>query len=139
MVTENEYAAAVIEIAFQVHRATGPGLLESAYHRMLAFELEEAKIAFEKEVAVPIKYKSIVLESGFRADFIVDNSLLVEIKSVETIQPVHLKQVLTYVRLANLRLGLLINFGEEYLKNGIKRFANGIPDDSPAVGTTPPV
>ncbi|MBV8969364.1 MAG: GxxExxY protein, partial [Verrucomicrobia bacterium] len=80
-----------------------------------------------------------VLESGFRADFIVDNSLLVEIKSVETIQPVHLKQVLTYVRLANLRLGLLINFGEEYLKNGIKRFANGLPDDPPSVGTTPPV
>ena len=85
-------------------------------------------MVFEKEVAVPIKYKSIVLETRFRADFIVDNSLLLEIKSVEAIQPVHLKQVLTYIRLADLKLGLLINFGEEYLKNGIKRFANGIPD-----------
>ena len=131
----NEYAAVLIEMAFQVHRATGPGLLESAYNRMLAFELEEAKVAFEKEVAVPIRYKSIVLESGFRADFIIDNTLLVEIKSLETIQPVHFKQVLTYVRLANLKLGLLINFGEEYLKNGIKRFANGIPDDSSSVGS----
>jgi GxxExxY protein len=126
--TENELAARVLEAGFQIHRRLGPGLLESAYLKILAHILRKEGLDVATEVAVPIEWDGIVLEAGFRADLIIEGKLIVELKSVEKLAPVHTKQVLTYLRLTNMKLGLLINFGEALLKDGIHRVANGMPD-----------
>ncbi len=111
----------VIGLAIEVHRALGPGLLESAYQECLCYELKVEDIAFGRQVALPVAYKSVKLDCGYRMDLVVDGRLVVELKTVEKILPVHEAQLLTYLRLSGIRTGLLLNFNTEVLKNGIKR------------------
>jgi GxxExxY protein len=127
--TENEIAKEVVDAAYKVHTTLGPGLLESVYEVVLAHELKQRGLAAAKQVPVPIQYDSIVFDEGFRADIIVEGMVILELKSVERVAPVHKKQLLTYLRLADKRLGLLINFGEELIKTGISRVVNGLADD----------
>ncbi len=122
--TENELSKIVIGAAMEVHTKLGPGLLESAYQECLYFELVRRKLIVEKEKPLPIVYKEIKLDHGYRIDLLVENKLVIEIKTVETFTDVHLAQVLTYLRLGDFKLGLLINFHVMRLKNGIKRIIN---------------
>ena len=130
-VEENKIASEVLDAAFRIHTQLGPGLLESVYEAVLAHELKKAGFQAIAQSSLPIRYEETVFEVGFRADLVVNGLVIVEIKSVEKLAPVHGKQLLTYLRLTGLRLGLLINFGEEHLKNGIKRIANSLPAPSP--------
>jgi GxxExxY protein len=127
--SENEIAKAVVDAAYHVHKRLGPGLLESAYEAALAFELKRRGLTVERQVGIPVIYESIRLDEGFRADLIVEGKVIVELKSVEATIPVHKKQVLTYLRLADKRLGLLINFGVERIGDGITRLVNGLTED----------
>jgi len=124
--TENEIAKEIVDAAFKIHLTLGPGLLESVYEAVLAYELKQRGLSVVRQQAIPVIYGEIRLEEGFRADLIVEGKVIVELKSVETIAPVHKKQVLTYLRLTNLKLGLLINFGEALIKDGITRVVNGL-------------
>ena len=126
--TENEIAKHIMDAAFFIHRALGPGLLETVYEVILVKKLSEMGVAVERQVPVPIQFENIKFDEGFRADLIVEKKVIVELKSVERLQPVHSKQLLTYLRLTDLRLGLLINFGENLLKHGFKRVVNGLKD-----------
>jgi GxxExxY protein len=127
-VTENQIATQIVDAAFKVHSKLGPGLLESVYEVALAYELEKRGLSVKRQVPVPIKYDDLVFDEGFRADTIVDDSVIVELKSVESIASVHKKQLLTYLRLADKRLGLLINFGAPLIKQGIFRIVNGLKE-----------
>lgn len=124
---ENELAAKVMDAAFLIHRELGPGLLESVYEAVLIKLLTDNGLSVARQVAVPIIFQGISFDEGFRADLIVESKLIIELKSVERLQAVHSKQLLTYLRLTGCKLGLLINFGENLLKDGIKRVANGMP------------
>jgi GxxExxY protein len=124
---ENRIASGVLDAAFRIHTQLGPGLLESVYEVVLAHELKKAGFHAATQAAIPLRYEETVFEVGFRADLLVDDLVLVELKSAEKLAPVHGKQILTYLKLTGLRLGLLINFGEEHLKDGIKRVSNGLP------------
>ena len=126
--TENQIATQIVDAAFQVHSKLGPGLLESVYEVALAYELEKRGLSVKRQVPVPIKYDDLLFNEGFRADTIVDDSVIVELKSVESIAPVHKKQLLTYLRLADKKLGLLINFGAPLIKQGIFRIVNGLKE-----------
>lgn len=121
MKRENRLATKVLDCAFQIHRNLGPGLLESAYQMALGAEFIEQSVPFISQHEVPLEYKGRFLETAYRMDFLVGNSLILEIKSVEALHDVHLAQVLTYLKLSDNRLGLLINFNTSLLKNGIKR------------------
>jgi GxxExxY protein len=112
----------VIGLGIDVHRHLGPGLLESAYEECLCFELAQAGIAFRRQVPLPIVYKDVRLDCGYRMDVVVENELIIEIKAVDRILPVHEAQMLTYLRLARLRAGLLMNFNNVVLKDGLRRF-----------------
>ncbi len=125
---ENPTAKLVLNAAFKVHTALGPGLLESVYEMVLAYELTKAGLSVRRQAPIPIRYESLNFDEGFRADLLVNECVIVELKSVESLAPVHAKQVLTQLRLSSKRLGLLINFGEVHLKDGIKRIANQMPD-----------
>jgi len=125
---ENEIATVVLDAAFKIHTNLGPGLLESVYEAVLAYELTKRGVVVRRQVPIPIRYEGLSFEEGFRADLLAGESVVVELKSVETLAPVHGKQVLTQLRLSGHRLGLLINFGEVHLKDGIKRVANGLLD-----------
>ena len=129
LMNENELSKVILDAAFKVHTKTGPGLLETVYEVTLAHELRKQGIKVERQVPIPIRYDELVFEEGFRADLLVDDKVIVELKSVEKLIRVHGKQVLTQLRLSNRKLGLLINFGEVHLKNGIERVVNGLPDD----------
>jgi GxxExxY protein len=118
----DELSRGVIGCALEVHRNLGPGLLESTYRQCLACELSHPGIPFQMEVAVPVRYKDILLDCGYRIDLLVRSELIVEIKSVEALLPIHQAQILTYMRLANVPIGLLINFNVTRLQTGIKRF-----------------
>ncbi|MEY2511730.1 MAG: hypothetical protein QOE26_2493 [Verrucomicrobiota bacterium] len=122
---ENEIAKKVLDSAFLVHTTLGPGLLESVYEVVLAHELKKAGLLVERQRPMPITYDGMLFEEGYRADLLVESKVIVELKSVAAISAVHSKQVLTQLRLSELKLGLLINFGEAHLKNGIKRIING--------------
>jgi GxxExxY protein len=111
----------VIGLAIEVHRALGPGLFESCYAECLAHELSLAGFSFQREVSVPLHYKSVVMECAYRLDFIVDDQLIVELKCVERFEPIHQAQLLTYLKLTGKKVGLLLNFNETLLKNGILR------------------
>lgn len=126
--TENEIARCIVDAAYRVHVTFGPGLLESVYEVVLGHELQIQGLKVERQVPVPITYKDIIINEGFRADLVVADKVIVELKSVEKIATVHPKQLLTYLRLANKKLGLLINFGEAYIKDGIKRVVNGLEE-----------
>ncbi len=115
----------IIASAIKIHKALGPGLLESVYQNCLAYELEKKNISVIKESVLPVRYEDMVFETGFRADLIVENKILLEIKSVERTMHVHRAQTLTYLKLSNYPLALLINFGESLVKDGIHRFGNG--------------
>jgi len=124
--TENEIAKIVFEAGLKVHRSLGPGLLESAYQECLAFELLRTGLKVEKQKALPLVYEDVKLEIGYRIDLMVENKLIIEIKSVDALNDLHLAQILTYLKLANRKLGLLINFNTVLFKNGIKRVVNGL-------------
>ena len=130
---ENEIAKHVVDVAFQVHTRLGPGLLESVYQKIMAFELRKRGLLVETEVPIAIHWENIVFDEGFRADLLLERKVVVELKSVEKTSPVHKKVVLTYLRLTNNKLGLLINFGQEKIKDGISRVVNGLEDDGPLV------
>ena len=122
--TENEIASQVVDVAYKIHLKFGPGLLESVYEALLAHELRKRGLRVETQKPIPIVYEDVRLEVGFRADLIVEDKVIIELKSVEAVVPVHKKQLLTYLRLTDKRLGLLINFGENLIKDGITRVAN---------------
>ena len=122
---ENELSEIIIECAIKVHKTLGPGLLESVYEKVLAYELKKKDLKVECQVSMPITYENITFNEGFRVDMIVNNSVIVELKSINEFDPVHFKQILTYLKLADKKLGLLINFNKELLKDGIKRVING--------------
>ncbi len=124
--TENELSKIVVNCAFKVHNSLGPGLLESAYEECLFYELNKTGLKIEKQKALPLVYEEVKLEIGYRIDLIIENKLIVEIKSVETLNDVHFAQLLTYLKLTNSKLGLLINFNVALIKNGIKRIANNL-------------
>jgi len=122
----NTISGQIIDAAFHLHVKLGPGLLESVYEVLLEHELTRRGLRVRRQVSVPLIYEGVRFDEGFRADLIVEDSILVELKSVEVLAPVHGKQVLTYLRLLDYRLGLLINFGAPVLKDGIKRIANNL-------------
>lgn len=124
--TENEISKVIVDRALKVHKCLGPGLLESVYRAALAFELQKYgfRVAVEREI--PAVYEDVYLKLGFRADIVVDNKVIIETKSVEALAPIHGKVLLTYLRLADVRLGLLINFNVELIKDGIRRVVNNL-------------
>jgi len=111
----------ILDCSFQVHTALGPGLLESAYEECLYYELNKIGLKVEKQKALPLVYKEIKLETGYRIDLIVESSIIIEIKTVDSLFDIHLAQILTYLKLSNCKLGLLVNFNVRHLKDGIKR------------------
>jgi len=124
--TENEIANKVIGIAIEVHRVLGPGLLESAYQECLYYKIEKSGLLVEKEKPMPLIFEEVKLNCGYRIDLLVEKKLVIEIKSVDALNEIHLAQTLTYQKLENYKLGLLINFNVVLLKNGIKRVVNGL-------------
>ncbi len=123
---ENEISGCVVDAAMRVHTSLGPGLLETVYETVLAHEIRQRGLRLATQVAIPIRYGDFSFDEAFRADLLVEEKVIVELKSVEKLQAVHKKQLLTYLKLSNLRLGLLINFGQELLKSGILRIANNL-------------
>jgi GxxExxY protein len=119
--TENGLATQVLDAAFAVHSRLGPGLLESVYEVIMAYELTKRVLTAERQKAMPVVYDNIRFDAAFRADLVVNRKVIVELKSMETLLPIHAKQLLTQLRLSGRKLGVLINFGEAHLKNGIKR------------------
>lgn len=126
--TENQLSRAIIGRCIEIHREIGPGLLESVYEETLYYELTNLGYDVDRQKAIPMIYKNVKMEIGFRADLIVENKVLIEIKSIEAIAKVHPKVVLTYLKLTGLKLGLLINFNETLLKNGITRIVNKLQE-----------
>jgi GxxExxY protein len=120
----------IIGAAINVHRALGPGLLESAYETCLAFELQQLGMKFERQRPLPIRYRGITLDCGYRLDLVVENCVIVELKATEGLLPVHQAQLLSYLRLTGLRVGLLITFNVPVLKRGLKRIVNDFPDSA---------
>ena len=127
-VTENEIAKEVVDAAYRVHTKLGPGLFESVYEVTLAYELRKRGLQVVRQEPIAVEYDSIRFDEGFRADVIVEDKVILELKSVENVSRSHKKQLLTYLRLADKRLGLLINFGGELIKDGITRIVNGLPE-----------
>lgn len=126
--TENEIATIVVDAAYKIHKQFGPGLLESAYAAVLAHELVKRGLPVAAEQPIPLLYEGVRIDVAYKADLIVDNKVIVELKSVERTAPVHYKQLLTYLKLADRRLGLLINFGAPLIKDGITRVVNGLAE-----------
>jgi GxxExxY protein len=129
---ENEITGLIIEVAMDVHRRLGPGLLESVYSAVLAYELRKRGLRVDVEAPIPVEWESVRLDVGFRADLIVERTVVVELKSIEAVAPVHKKILLTYLRLTDKRVGLLINFGMELLKEGIHRVVNNYEEEAHA-------
>ncbi|HCB47692.1 MAG TPA: GxxExxY protein [Algoriphagus sp.] len=124
--TENEISSKIIGAAINVHKQLGPGLLESSYEACLAFELEDQGLFFRRQVLLPVTYKEMKLDTGYRIDLLVEEKVIVEMKSIEEFNPIHLAQVLTYLKLSNLKLGLLLNFNVVRLTDGIKRVVDNL-------------
>ena len=125
---ENEIGTIIVECALNVHRELGPGLLETVYEISLVKELQDCGLKAERQVPVPVHYKGVKFDEGFRADIIVNNMVIIELKSVEKVTSAHKKQILTYLRLTGKKLGYLLNFGEALMKSGITRCVNGLED-----------
>ncbi|MEO8711624.1 MAG: GxxExxY protein [Parafilimonas sp.] len=121
----NEITGIIIQECIKIHTDLGPGLFESVYEEILYYRLNKRNLSVSKQAAIPVYYEEIKMDVGFRADLIVEDSVIVEIKSIEALAPVHYKQLLTYLKLSGMKVGLLINFNEELLKKGIKRIVNG--------------
>jgi len=126
--TENEIAKIVVDAAYKIHTRLGPGLLESVYEAVLVYELQKRGLAVLRQEPIPVSYEEVHLDVGFRADLLVAEKVIIELKSIEKIAPVHKKQLLSYLRLADKRLGLLINFNVVLIKDGITRIVNGLVD-----------
>ena len=126
----NDLTECIIGSAIEVHAALGPGLLESAYETCLCRELELRSIPFDRQAALPVRYKGVLLDAGYRMDIVVDQQVIVEIKAVEVLLPIHKAQLLSYLRLADKRVGLLINFNVPLLKQGLQRMVNQLPETS---------
>ena len=114
----------ILDCSFKIHTELGPGLLESAYEECLYYELNQSGLSVQKQKALPLVYKEVKLDAGYRIDLLVENKVIIEIKSVETLADIHLAQILTYIKLSKCKLGLLVNFNVKHLKNGIKRVIN---------------
>ncbi len=128
----DEITAIIIDTSMQIHKGLGPGLLESVYEAILFVKLSEKGLNIKRQFPVDFEYEGIIFSEGFRVDLLVEDTIIVELKSIEKTAPVHYKQLLTYLRLLNLKVGLLINFGESILKNGIRRVVNDYkPSASP--------
>lgn len=125
---ENQLATIIVDCAFRVHTTLGPGLLENVYQAALAYELRSRGLKVVTERGIPAEYAEVKLDVGFRADIIVENKIIIECKSIEALAPVHGKILLTYLRLADMRLGLLINFNVDMIKDGIRRVVNNLSD-----------
>jgi GxxExxY protein len=126
---ENAIAKEIVDAAFRIHTALGPGLLESVYRAVLVYELKRRGLRTVTEQPIPVVYDDVQIATGFRADMVVEDKVIVEVKSVEVLAPVHKKQLLTYLRLADKRLGLLINFHVALIKDGITRIVNGLEEE----------
>ena len=124
--TENEIGTKIVDTALLIHRELGSGLLESVYETVLAHELEQRGLDIQRQVAIPISYKRIMFDEGFRADMIINSRVIIELKSIEQLNNAHKKQLLTYLRLAGLKLGYLLNFGQPLMKSGVVRVVNGL-------------
>jgi GxxExxY protein len=122
--TENELSRIVVEASLKIHRSLGPGLLESAYEECLFYELKQRGLFVEKQKPLPLIYEEVILEVGYRVDLLVESKLVVEVKSVDALHDIHLAQILTYLKLTNCKLGMLINFNVPLIKSGIKRVVN---------------
>jgi GxxExxY protein len=125
---ENDISKIVVDASYKIHTKLGPGLLESAYQVILAYELKNSGLRIETEVTMPVVYENLNLDIGFRADMVVEDLVILELKSVETVADVHKKQLLTYLRASGKRLGLLINFGAPIIRQGITRIVNGLEE-----------
>ncbi len=126
MHTENEIAKLVVDVCFKIHYKYGPGLFESVYEEIFCYEWQKTTIPFVRQQSIPLVHEEIKLEAGFRADIIIDNKVIVELKSIEALAPVHYKQVQTYLKLTNIKLGLLVNFNVNLIKEGIHRIVNNL-------------
>ncbi len=126
--TENEISQQIVDACYKIHTTLGPGLLETVYEVVLYHELKKRGLKVERQVAIPIKWENLHFDEGFRADLIVEDKVIIELKSVESFNPVHGKQLLTYLKLMDKKLGLLVNFGIELIKDGIKRVVNGLTE-----------
>lgn len=124
--TENELSKIIVNTAFRIHNKLGPGLLESVYEEIMYYELSKQGLNVERQKGIPVIWDELRMEIGFRADLIIERKVIIELKSVEAIAPVHPKQLLTYLKLTGLKLGLLINFNEPLIKNGITRIVNNL-------------
>ena len=125
---ENEIGKCIVDIAIQIHREMGPGLLESVYEAILAHQLRQRNFDIKRQVAIPIEYRGLRFDEGFRADLIVDNKVIIELKCVEKLNNAHRKQLLTYLRLTEMHLGYLLNFSESLMKYGIHRTVNNLKE-----------
>jgi GxxExxY protein len=128
LVTENEIATIIVDVAFKIHTQYGPGLLESAYQALMVYELRKRGLKVEAEKPIPLLHESVVIDVAYRADLVIEDKVIVELKSVEEVARVFKKQLKTYLKIADKRLGLLINFGAVLIKDGIFRVANGMPE-----------
>ena len=126
VMTENELSKIIVDTCFKIHKSFGPGLFESVYEEIFNYEWIKTNIPFTRQQGIPLIYEEVRLEAGFRADFIIDNKVIIEMKSIEALAPVHYKQVQTYLKLSNIKLGLLINFNVELIKTGIHRIVNNL-------------
>jgi len=124
--TENEISAIIIDTCYHIHSELGAGLFESVYEEILYYELTNKGLKVERQKGIPVIWKELKMDIGFRADLIVENKVIIEIKSIEQLAPVHKKQLLTYLKITNLKLGLLINFNEALIKDGITRIVNNL-------------
>lgn len=124
--TENEISKIIFDCSLKVHKTLGPGLLESSYEECLFYELNKHGLNVQKQKALPLIYEEVKLNVGYRIDLLVENKVIIEVKSVETLNDIHLAQVLTYLKLSNCKLGMLINFNVTLIKNGIRRVANNL-------------
>jgi GxxExxY protein len=126
--TENEISKILVDIFIKVHSELGPGLLESVYESAICHELRKRNLNFSKQEGIPVFYDSVKMDMGFRADIIVENKVIIEVKSIETLLPVHHKTLLTYLKLTNIKLGLLVNFNVNLIKNGLVRIVNKLEE-----------
>ena len=123
---ENQISKIIVECCYRIHTTLGPGLLESVYLEILLYKLKKLGLKCEKEVGIPVHYEDVKLDLGFRADLIVGNLVIIELKAIEKVLPVHKKQLMTYLRVTGMKLGLLVNFNVNLIKNGIERIVNGL-------------
>jgi GxxExxY protein len=138
-VTENEIGTAILASALKVHTAIGPGLLESAYETCLLYELQKQGLLGQQQVLIPIRYEDLTIDNGYRVDLLVENRVVVELKAVETILPVHRAQLLSYLRLGGFRLGYLLNFHVAHMRGGIARVVNGLQSSAPTADPLRPL